>query len=52
MMRLWLKFFTPHPADVYIREQYKGIEMKLDHKPAGFHTQFGNRRGSQKARHS
>ncbi|NKB55410.1 MAG: TauD/TfdA family dioxygenase [Alphaproteobacteria bacterium] len=39
VVRLWLKFFTPRPASAYIRDQYKGIEKKLDANPAGFRTQ-------------
>jgi len=39
VVRLWLKFLTPRPASAYIRDQYKGIEKKLDNNPAGFRTQ-------------
>ncbi len=39
VVRLWLKFFTPRPASDYIRDQYKGIEKRLDQNPAGFRTQ-------------
>jgi hypothetical protein len=39
IVRLWLKFFTPRPASDYIRDQYKGIEKRLDQNPVGFRTQ-------------
>jgi hypothetical protein len=39
LVRLWLKFFTPRPASTYIRDQYKGIEKRLDQNPAGYRTQ-------------
>ena len=39
VVRLWLKFFTSRPSSDYIRDQYKGIEKRLDQNPAGFRTQ-------------
>jgi len=39
VVRLWLKFFTQRPTSDYIRDQYKGIEKRLDQNPAGFRTQ-------------
>ncbi len=39
LVRLWLKFLTPRPASDYIRDQYKGVEKKLEHNPTGWRTQ-------------
>ena len=39
VVRLWLKFVTPRPASSYLRDQYKGIDKRLDQNPAGFRTQ-------------
>ena len=39
LVRLWLSFFTPRPASDYIRDQYKGVEKKLEHNPTGLRTQ-------------
>lgn len=39
LVRLWLKFATPRPASDYMRDQYKGIEKRLDQNPTAFRTQ-------------
>ncbi len=39
LVRLWLKFLTPRPASDYFRDQYLGVEKRLEQNPTDLRTQ-------------
>jgi len=39
LVRLWLRFFSPRPASIYIQDQYKGIEKRLSRAQSEHRTE-------------